>query len=143
MLTHDHIWQSIDRLAREHGYSPSGLAKKAGLDPTAFNRSKRVSGDGKPRWPSTESIAKILAATGATTEHFLGWEAGAEPAAGLSSLQPGAAVAVRGRDGRTVAGMLVERRPGVVVIRVPGAGERDLTFRRADMEWIAVIVGDV
>lgn len=66
MFTHEQIWSAIDRLAKDKGYSPSGLAKKAGLDPTTFNKSKRLSADGKPRWPSTESIAKILTVTGAS-----------------------------------------------------------------------------
>ena len=72
MYTHTDIWRAIDRLAADNGYSPSGLAKKAGLDPTTFNKSKRVSADGKPRWPSTESIAKILAVTGTTMGAFFG-----------------------------------------------------------------------
>ena len=63
MLTHDDIWTAIERLAASNGYSPSGLAKQAGLDPTSFNKSKRVSPDGKLRWPSTESISKVLAVT--------------------------------------------------------------------------------
>lgn len=66
MFTHDQIWAAIDRLAESRGFSPSGLARQAGLDPTAFNRSKRVSPNGKPRWPSTESVSKILAVTGST-----------------------------------------------------------------------------
>jgi len=66
MFTHADIWRAIDRLAEAKGLSPSGLAKKAGLDPTTFNKSKRHSPGGNPRWPSTESLAKILAATGAT-----------------------------------------------------------------------------
>ena len=66
MFTHSDIWRGIDRLASTFGYSASGLAKKAGLDPTSFNKSKRISPDGKPRWPSTESIAKVLSVTGAT-----------------------------------------------------------------------------
>lgn len=70
MLTHDHVWRGIDRLAQTNGYSASGLAKKAGLDPTAFNKSKRHSPDGKPRWPSMESIAKILSVTGASLSEF-------------------------------------------------------------------------
>lgn len=72
MITHDGIWTAIDRLASSFGYSTSGLAKKAGLDPTSFNRSKRIGPDGKPRWPSTESLSRILAATGATMSDFLG-----------------------------------------------------------------------
>lgn len=61
MLTHQEIWQAIDNLAETNGFSTSGLAKKAGLDPTSFNKSKRFSPDGKPRWPSMESVSKILA----------------------------------------------------------------------------------
>ncbi len=71
MLTHERIWLAIDRLAKAFGYSPSGLAKQAGLDPTSFNKSKRLSPDGKPRWPSTESIAKILAVTDSTMREFI------------------------------------------------------------------------
>ncbi len=71
MLTHENIWHALDRLAASFGYSPSGLAKQAGLDPTSFNKSKRFSADGKPRWPSTESVSRVLAATGATMSDFL------------------------------------------------------------------------
>ncbi|ALA19512.1 MULTISPECIES: helix-turn-helix transcriptional regulator [Chelatococcus] len=71
MLSHESIWNAIDALASRHGLSASGLARKAGLDPTAFNRSKRTGADGRPRWPSTESIAKVLDATGATIDDFL------------------------------------------------------------------------
>lgn len=66
MFTHTQIWQGLDRLAAEKGYSSSGLAKQAGLDPTSFNKSKRLSPEGKPRWPSTESLSKVLAATDST-----------------------------------------------------------------------------
>lgn len=71
MLKHADVWRAIDSLAAEHGLSPSGLAKRAGLDPTTFNKSKRVTREGKPRWPSTESISKILAATGSTLANFV------------------------------------------------------------------------
>lgn len=71
MLSHSAIWDAIDALARRIGSTPSGLAKLAGLDPTAFNRSKRVSRDGRERWPSTESIAKLLEATGESFDSFL------------------------------------------------------------------------
>lgn len=71
MLTHDQIWGALDRLAERAGLSPSGLAKRAGLDPTTFNKSKRVTTDGRERWPSTESIAKALAAAGSTIETFV------------------------------------------------------------------------
>lgn len=70
ILTHDQIWGALDRLAARAGLSPSGLAKRAGLDPTTFNRSKRVTSDGRERWPSTESIAKALAAADSSIESF-------------------------------------------------------------------------
>jgi len=71
MLTHSDIWNAIDRLAARSGKSASGLAKAAGLDPTTFNKSKRITPEGRPRWPSTESIAKSLAATGITVDTFV------------------------------------------------------------------------
>jgi phage repressor protein C with HTH and peptisase S24 domain len=71
MLQHSEIWRAIDLLADQRGMSPSGLAKRAGLDPTTFNKSKRITKDGKLRWPSTESIAKILQASGATMGEFV------------------------------------------------------------------------
>jgi phage repressor protein C with HTH and peptisase S24 domain len=71
MLTHAQIWTGIDRLAAHAGLSPSGLAKRAGLDPTTFNKSKRVTLSGRERWPSTESLAKSLAATGTSLDQFV------------------------------------------------------------------------
>lgn len=71
MLTHAQIWTALDRLAATAGLSPSGLARKSGLDPTTFNRSKRITADGRARWPSTESVAKALAATGTTIDTFV------------------------------------------------------------------------
>src|SRR3712207_5439527 len=71
MLSHARIWAAIDRLAERYGLSASGLARKAGLDATSFNRSKRTSPDGRDRWPSTESISKILNATGASLDEFM------------------------------------------------------------------------
>ncbi|MGF1462818.1 MAG: helix-turn-helix transcriptional regulator [Maricaulaceae bacterium] len=100
MLTHSGIWRAIDALADRHGLTPSALARQAGLDPTTFNRSKRGGlGEGKLRWPSTESLAKALAAVGepfdafaALTEHsgegrptylvpLLGWPDAGDPGA--------------------------------------------------------------
>ena len=71
MLTHAQVWNAIDRLAARAGLSASGLAKRAGLDPTTFNKSKRITPDDRARWPSTESIAKILAATGTSIDIFI------------------------------------------------------------------------
>jgi phage repressor protein C with HTH and peptisase S24 domain len=70
MLTHDQIWGALDRLAERAGLSASGLAKKSGLDPTTFNKSKRITPEGRERWPSTESVAKALGATNVTIDTF-------------------------------------------------------------------------
>ncbi|HEX2524950.1 MAG TPA: hypothetical protein VHL31_01445, partial [Geminicoccus sp.] len=71
MMTHKDVWVGIDRLAAKNGFSASGLAKRAGLDPTTFNKSKRATKQGKARWPSTESIAKILEATSTPMSVFV------------------------------------------------------------------------
>jgi phage repressor protein C with HTH and peptisase S24 domain len=71
MLTHAQVWAALDRLAERAGLSASGLARKSGLDPTTFNKSKRITADGRERWPSTESIAKALAATHSSIDSFV------------------------------------------------------------------------
>lgn len=71
-LSHTQIWTAIDRLARREGISASALAKRAGLDATSFNPSKRF-GPGqppRPRWPSTESLTRILEVTGLSLGDF-------------------------------------------------------------------------
>lgn len=92
-MRHDDIWRALDALAAEHGLSASGLARKAGLDPTAFNPSKRVGVDGRARWPSTESIAKVLDAVGRSIDDF------AALVSGLPALPRGGG---RGGAGRRV-----------------------------------------
>jgi phage repressor protein C with HTH and peptisase S24 domain len=84
IMKHEDIWRAIDALAVEHGMSASGLAKRAGLDPTTFNKSKRRTADGHERWPGTESVAKILNATGASLESFTAL------VSGTRALSPGA-----------------------------------------------------
>lgn len=69
-MRHADIWKALDALAARHGLSPSGLAKRAGLDPTAFNKSKRNGADGAPRWLSTESLIKAIDAVGSSLEDF-------------------------------------------------------------------------
>jgi phage repressor protein C with HTH and peptisase S24 domain len=71
ILTHAQVWTALDRLAERAGLSASGLAKRSGLDPTTFNKSKRMSADGRERWPSTESVSKALAATNSSIETFV------------------------------------------------------------------------
>jgi phage repressor protein C with HTH and peptisase S24 domain len=69
-MTHEDIWDAIEHFATDHHMSCSGLAKCSGLDPTTFNKSKRWTKDGKPRWPSTHSLSKILSSTGTPIEDF-------------------------------------------------------------------------
>src|ERR1700754_3410643 len=71
LLTHEQIRPALDRLAERAGLSPSGLARRAGLDPTTFNKSKRITADRRERWPSTESLAKALAATDSSILTFV------------------------------------------------------------------------
>ena len=85
MLTHAQVWSAIDRLAARAGLSASGLAKRAGLDPTTFNKSKRITPQGRARWPSTESIAKALAATGTPLDAFVTL---IEPSAAAGTMKP-------------------------------------------------------
>jgi phage repressor protein C with HTH and peptisase S24 domain len=71
-LSHAQLWKAIDGLARQEGISVSALARRAGLDATSFNPSKRF-GPGeppRPRWPSTESLTRILTATGLSLGEF-------------------------------------------------------------------------
>ncbi len=98
-FNHANIWTAVDRLAQAHGLSTSGLARKAGLDPTSFNRSKRVANDGKPRWPSTESIARILAATNSTLSDFLSLVEDEKNNTPAQNLIPVIGYAQAGRDG--------------------------------------------
>ena len=88
-MKHDDIWRALDTLAAENGLSASGLARRSGLDPTTFNPSKRHMPDGRARWPSTESLAQVLDATGATLDVFTALVMGARaiPAAAPSRPQ--------------------------------------------------------
>ena len=91
--SHESVWGAIDALAARHGLSPSALARKAGLDATAFNPSKRHGNDKRPRWPSTESIAKVLAATGESLDD----------SSGLRARRRTLRAAEAARDGRSAA----------------------------------------
>ena len=84
-MKHEDIWRALDTLAAENGLSASGLARRSGLDPTTFNRSKRRMPDGRNRWPSTESVAKVLDATGASLDAFATLVSGARALASTAS----------------------------------------------------------
>ena len=79
-MTHEEIWKAIDGLASRNSMSVSRLAREAGLDATTFNKSKRLGADGRPRWPSTESIAKVLSATGSSLGEMMSADGDAQPA---------------------------------------------------------------
>lgn len=76
-MQHKDIWRALDTLAAEHGLSVSGLARRAGLDPTTFTPAKRRLRDGRARWPSTESLAKVLEATRTPIDAFTALVSGA------------------------------------------------------------------
>ena len=97
-LSHGEIWRAIDALAKRFDMTPSAMARMAGLDPTSFNRSKRGSAeaDGRARWPSTESLAKLLEATGVNFSEFA---ALTEPAGQAKRAAPLIGLAEAGREG--------------------------------------------
>ena len=70
MFTHEDLWNAIEILARKNNMTCSGLARASGLDPTTFNKSKRASKYGQPRWLSMETISKVLSATNTTADQF-------------------------------------------------------------------------
>jgi len=133
MFSHTDIWLGIDRLASGMGYSPSGLAKKAGLDPTAFNKSKRISPDGKPRWPSTESIAKVLSVTDLTMSDFIGL-------IGQDESELRGTVAVQLSNGTLIQGEMVKRSPKEIKLADSATSKKIKTYRLSDIDWIARIV---
>src|SRR5260370_38803447 len=71
ILTHLQVWTALDRVAEGAGFSPGGVATRGGFDPTTWNKSKRITGDGRERWPSTESVSKALAATNSSIDTFV------------------------------------------------------------------------
>lgn len=118
MLQHADVWRGIDKLAAKHGLSASGLARRAGLDPTAFNPSKRITREGRPRWPSTESLSKILTVTGEPFVDFvmLTGASGSDPnghggtaAAGFDQPVSGGRVSMRLPGARTIPVITLER----------------------------------
>ena len=128
MFTHDEIWRGIDRLARHAQTSPSGLARRAGLDSTTFNPSKRISPDGKkPRWPSTESVAKALSAANLDIHGFAALVAG-EPARSLPAMD----LAESGQSGRFDAAGFPDTQGWRRIPLPRGFGEADYAIEIGD-----------
>lgn len=96
-LSHQQIWTAIDALGRRMDLTPSGLARRAGLDATSFNPSKRFGpGEpGRPRWPSTESLTRVLDVAGMSLAEFAELARDAAPA----RTTPLLGLAQAGRDG--------------------------------------------
>ena len=167
MLRHKDIWSGIDRLAESAGFSASGLARRAGLDPTSFNMSKRINPQGNPRWPTTESISKFLHTTHTTLADFvalIGANAGAAhgrsyPVIGLAKAgkngffdEAGYPAGIGWRDVEgpdigdysayaleiTGNGLRPAFRPGDVVIVSPAA-----TIRRGNRVIVKTIEGEI
>jgi len=97
-LSHAQLWKAIDGVARHEGLSVSALARRAGLDATSFNPSKRFGpGDPpRPRWPSTESLTRILNTMGLSLGEFA---ALARDAAERPATVPMLGMAQAGQDG--------------------------------------------
>ena len=164
-MQHSDVWRAIDALAVKRGLTASGLARAAGLDPTTFNKSKRQAADGKPRWPSTESVSRALTAAEASWDEFAALIAGETGSAGRAI--PIVGMARAGADGffdesgfpvgaeetvrfpglsedrvyaLEIAGDSMEPtyRPGDVVIVQPGAA-----VRRGDRVVVRTRAGEV
>ena len=114
-MDHADIWRAIDALATRHNLTASGLARAAGLDPTTFNKSKRIALDGKLRWPSTESLTRALAAVGASFDDFAVLLAGTNGgrAIPIVSLGKAGADVAFDADGFPVGAQETVRFPGV------------------------------
>lgn len=96
-LSYNEIWLGLEKLAEAKGLSLSALAQKAGLDPTSFNKSKRIGADGRKRWPSTESMNKVLKATNTTVFEFM--ELAGEHYQNPQNMIPLLGLAKAGREG--------------------------------------------
>src|SRR6185312_8738022 len=145
MLTHNQIWTALDRLAARAKLTPSGLAKKAGLDPTTFNKSKRITPEGRPRWPSTESVAKALAATNTKVDTFMSLltDSGKAVISNVPLAAPvrkGDRVVVKTKDGEVMVKELKRKNTKHVELKSLNAEHRDRTLSMSDVLWIARIM---
>jgi phage repressor protein C with HTH and peptisase S24 domain len=146
MLTHGQVWGALDRLAERAGLSPSGLARRAGLDPTTFNKSKRITPDGRERWPSTESLAKALAATSSSIDTFVqligdhGRDVQSPLLALSEAVRRGDRVVVRTAAGEVLIGELKRRTAKALELAPLDGNGADRTLASEEVAWIARIV---
>src|ERR1035437_2192847 len=156
-LTHNQIWTAIDRLAARAKLTASGLAKKAGLDPTTFNKSKRITPEGRPRWPSTESVAKALQATGTKVDTFvtlitdsgkvaisnvplIGSDGGVIVVSAAGPVRRGDRVVVKTKNDEVMVKELKRKTSKSIELKSLNAEHRDRTFPMSDVVWVARIV---
>jgi len=147
-MQHKDIWRALDTLAAEHGLSVSGLARRAGLDPTTFTPAKRRLPDGRARWPSTESLAKVLEATRTPVDAFTALVSGARALPTSSPRAGGRRVPLLANPaevngffdaaGRPVGGAAAE-------IALPGVGDpAAYALALADNEMVPLFrIGDI
>lgn len=69
---HGALWAAIDELAANNGLTACGLARRSGLDLTTFNPSKRHHfHSDRPRFPTFETLNRVLCATNTTWPEFI------------------------------------------------------------------------
>ncbi len=69
-INHTSVWAALDNLAHAKHMSVSRMAMLSNIDPTTFNKSKRMDVYGRLRWPSTETLAKVLNTMGVSWDDF-------------------------------------------------------------------------
>ncbi|MDF1748397.1 MAG: S24 family peptidase [Alphaproteobacteria bacterium] len=72
-MKQEDIWLGIDHLADQVGVSPARLARMAGLDQAVFSAGRRRKPDGELRWPSMESLAKVLQVSNVSLGDFVNY----------------------------------------------------------------------
>lgn len=60
MVKQETFWESLEKIAEREGIALSTLARQAGLDKTSMLPSKRYNLNGAMKWPSTETIGRVL-----------------------------------------------------------------------------------
>lgn len=90
MISPADVWEALDALALEQGLTPSGLARAAGLDPTTFNPSRRISphADGRAdmRWMALPTLLRALDVLKISPAQFIQGLDGAGRGAGQASV---------------------------------------------------------
>lgn len=70
MITQEKVWNAIDKIAKEKGFSLMGLSKVSRLDCGALAKARRKLPYGIVHYPSMTTIQKVLSATGVSFIEF-------------------------------------------------------------------------